>query len=168
MIPILGTIVTYLGYRRKNIKIWFPVNIYPSAKIERNVSIGMFSEIGHNVSIGENTRIGFGCFIPEGVTIGKDCFVGPRVTFSNDRYPPSHPWQWQKTNIEDGVAIGAGSCIRPGITIKQGSMIGMGSIVTYDIPEDEIWAGNPARYLRSKHDVIEHSVPKYDEVVGEK
>jgi len=121
----------------------------------------MFSEIGKNVEIGDNTRIGFNCFIPEGVKIGKNCFIGPRVTFSNDRYPPSHKWLWQHTVIEDDVAIGAGSCIRPGITIKKGSLIGMGSIITYDIPAGEIWAGNPARFLRQKNDICEHEVPTH-------
>lgn len=165
---IIKKIIRFFDYKKRNVKIWYPSNIYLTAKLGDNVSVGRFSEIGHNVEIGNNTRIGMGVFIPEGVKIGNNCFIGPRVCFSNDRYPPSHKWQWQKTIIEDGVALGANVCIRPGIIIKKGSMIGMGSVVTWDIPEDEIWVGNPARHIRSVHDVVEHEVPKYDEIVENK
>lgn len=144
-------IFRYLDFRRRGIKVWGPCNIYLSAKIGDNVSIGMFSEIGHNVEIGENTRIGFGCFIPEGVTIGKNCFIGPRVTFSNDMYPPAPTkWLWQRTVVQDNVSLGAGVCVRPGVTICEGSLIGMGAIVCHDIPSDMVVTGRPAIPIRKK------------------
>jgi acetyltransferase-like isoleucine patch superfamily enzyme len=167
-VPILSTIVLRLEYKRKNVRIWRPANIYPTVKFGRNISVGRFSEIGHNVEIGDNTRIGAMCFIPESVKIGKNCFVGPHVCMTNDRFPPSHKWQWETTIIEDNVAIGAGCVIRCGVTIKSGSLIGAGSIVTMDIPGDEIWCGHPCRFLRSRHDIFEHTVEKYDEIVEER
>jgi len=138
----------WLYCKLHNIKIWKPCNVYPSARIGRNVSIGVFSEVGENVEIGENTRVGMGCFIPEGVSIGKNCFIGPRACFSNDFYPPGKKEDWRKTVIEDNVSIGANCSIRPGIVIKSGSLLGMGSVLTHNILNSEIWVGNPAKLLK--------------------
>ena len=133
-----------------NIKIWNPCNIYSSAKIGRNVSIGMFSEIGKNVEIGHDTRIGSSCFIPEGVKIGNHCFVGPHCVFSNDRYPPNNKDQWEQTVIEDFVSIGAGVNVLPGIRVKRGSLIGMGTVLVRNVPENDVIAGNPGRSIKKR------------------
>ncbi len=148
MIKILNKLKRYFDFKRRGIKVWKPANVFLSAKIGNNVSIGMFSEIGPNVVIGEGTKIGFGSFLPEGITIGKNCFIGPRFCGSNDMFPPSPRKHWQKTIIEDGVSIGANVSIRPGITVKKNSLLGMGTVVTHDVPQDEIWVGNPSRKLR--------------------
>lgn len=92
--------------------IYFPNNVYASAKLGSDVNIAAFTEIGHNVSIGDRTRIGAFTFIPEGVTIGNGVFVGPHVCFTNDRYPPSaDKSSWEKTVVRDNAAIGAGCVI---------------------------------------------------------
>lgn len=131
-------------------KIWQPCNVYRSAVLGEDVSVGAFTEIGPNVKIGRGTRVGAHCFIPEGVTIGDDCFIGPRVTFTNDRFPPSPKENWETTIVEDGAAIGAGVTIVCGGSIGKGALVGAGSTVTHSIPAGEIWAGNPAKFLRRK------------------
>jgi len=128
--------------------IWKPSNVYPSAKLGKRVSVGMFSEIGNNVIVGDLTRIGKGSFIPEGVTIGKDCFIGPHCCFTNDRFPPSP--NWEKTIVEDNAAIGAGVTVLCGVVIGTSSIIGCGSVVTKSVPPHEIWAGVPAKKLRNR------------------
>lgn len=142
----------YFDFKRRNIKVWRPTNIFPSAKIGDNVTIGMFSEIGPNVEIGEGTRIGMGCFIPEGIKIGKNCFIGPRFCGSNDMYPPSPRQYWQEILIKDRVSIGANCSIRPGVTIESDSLIGMGSVIVHSVPHKEIWAGNPCKKIRKRHE----------------
>ena len=136
-------------YLEKNpgIKIWSPCNIYPTAKIGCDVSIGMFSEIGHNVVIGNRVRIGAGCFIPENITIEDDVFIGPHTIFGNDKYPLSGKGAWPKTLVKQGARIGAGVCVLPGIVIGEGALVGMGSVVTKDVRPGEVWAGNPAKPL---------------------
>jgi UDP-2-acetamido-3-amino-2,3-dideoxy-glucuronate N-acetyltransferase len=136
-------------------KIWEPCNIYKTAKIGNNVNIGTFTEIGPNVEIGDDTRIGGQCFIPEGVKIGKNVFIGPKVCFTNDKYPPcplntkeNHKENWLTTIIENNVSIGAGCVILPGVVIKSGAMIGAGSVVTKNIPSNEVWCGNPAKKMK--------------------
>lgn len=137
----------WLDFKRRNIKAWKPCNIYPSARIGNDVSIGRFAEVGNNVRIGSNTRIGTGAFIPEGVCIGDNCFIGPHAVFSNDMYPPSSKSNWQKTVVCNGAAIGAGACIRPGVVIGRNAMVGMGAVVTKHVPDGERWAGVPAKKI---------------------
>ena len=132
-------------------QIWHPCNIYKTATIGTNCSVGMFSEIGDNVKIGQNTRIGFSVFIPEGVIIGDDCFIGPKVCFSNDMFPPSPKEKWKYTIVKDGAVLGANVSVLPGVTIGAGALVGMGSVVVCDIPDNEVWVGNPAKFLRKKN-----------------
>ncbi len=140
---------------RELTKVWEPCNIYDSAIIGHGGSIGMFTEIGPNVTIGDRVRIGKGCFIPEGITIGDDCFIGPHVCFSNDMYPPGVREDWQRTYILNGASIGANVSIRPGVTIGRNSLVGMGAVVTCDIPDNEVWAGVPAIMIRNNYKLKE-------------
>lgn len=91
-----------------------------------------------------------GVFLWDGITVGDNVFIGPNVTFTNDKYPRSkqYPDEFQRLIIEDSVSIGAGSVILGGITIGKNSMIGAGSVVTKDIPPNQLWFGNPARFVR--------------------
>jgi UDP-2-acetamido-3-amino-2,3-dideoxy-glucuronate N-acetyltransferase len=130
-----------------NVTIWYPANVYGSAKIGQDVSIGMFSEIGHNVKIGDRTRVGALSFIPEGVEIGSDCFIGPRCTFTNDKYPPSGKEAWLPTIVEDGARIGAAVTIICGVRIGKNALIGAGSVVTKDVPEGATAYGVPAEVV---------------------
>lgn len=130
--------------------VWEPSVLYQTAQFGARCNVGAFCEIGNHVRVGDDTRIGGHSYIPEGVFIGKNCFVGPRVTFTNDMYPPSSRDEWKVTIVEDGASIGAGCIILPGVVIGKGALIGAGSVVTRNIPEHEIWCGNPAKYLRDR------------------
>ena len=139
----------------KATKVWGNTNIYSSAKIGKGCSIGQFCEIGHNVVIGNNVRIGAFSFIPEGVTIGEGCFIAPKVTFSNDKHPPSSKEYWGKIEVKKNATIGMGAIILPGVTIGENAVVGAGSIVTKDIPDGEVWYGNPAYPHGKKGEVYE-------------
>lgn len=152
MMNLFNKVKRYFEFKRKNIKAWRPCNIYPTAIIGKNVSIGRFAEIGNHVVIGNNVRIGAGAFIPEGVTIGDNVFIGPHAILSNDMYPPAaNKADWGKIVIHDSAAIGAGVCIRPDVVIGKGSLIGMGSVVTRNIPAGEVWSGVPAKFMRKNN-----------------
>lgn len=135
-------------WKQRGVTIWHFCNIYPTAKIGQNVSIGSYTEIGPGVIIGDNVRIGAMCFIPEGVVIRENAWIGPRVTFTNDRYPPSIREKWEQTFVNQGAVIGAGSTIVPGVVIGAGAMIGAGSTVSRDINSNEVVAGAKATRLR--------------------
>ena len=86
----------------------------------------------------------------DGIELEDKVFIGPNVTFTNDKYPRSkqYPNYFQKTILKQGCSIGAASVILGGITIGQNSMIAAGSIVTKNVPSDELWMGSPAKFIR--------------------
>lgn len=129
-------------------KYWPPCRIYNTAHIGQRVNIGAFSEVGENVWIGDYVRIGAYAFIPEGVRIEDNAWIGPRVTFTNDMYPPSGKENWKPILVKKGARIGAGVIVLPGITIGEKSLVGAGSVVTHNVPDGEVWVGNPARKIR--------------------
>jgi UDP-2-acetamido-3-amino-2,3-dideoxy-glucuronate N-acetyltransferase len=134
----------------KGTKIWHYCNIFPTALIGKNCTIGSYVEIGDNVEIGENCKIEAQVFIPKGVKIGNDVFIGPAVKFTNDLYPKAKGlWKIYPTTVKDGASIGAGSVVRCGVVLGENCGVGAGSVVLKDIPANEVWAGNPAKKIIS-------------------
>ncbi|MGA3192917.1 MAG: DapH/DapD/GlmU-related protein [Candidatus Bathyarchaeia archaeon] len=119
------------------------VNLY-NCKIGKNCKIDAFVYIEEGVVIGDNCKIRPFVFIPTGVTIEDDVFVGPNVSFTNDKYPKvKGKWNLLRTTVKRGASIGANSVILPGVTIGEEALIGAGSVVTKDVPDKAIAAGNP-------------------------
>lgn len=136
----------------QNVKIINPVNLY-GCSIEDNCFIGPFVEIQNSVKIGKNTKIQSHTFICELVTIGKDCFIGHGVMFVNDSFSTGGPARgdktlWKSTLIGNNVSIGSNATILP-VNICDGVVVGAGSVVTKNIEKPGIYAGNPARFIRS-------------------
>lgn len=133
-----------------NTNIWQFCVVFPEAKIGDNCNICANVLIENEVSIGNNVTVKSGVQIWDGVTIEDDVFIGPNVTFTNDLYPRSKnpDWKLSKTLIKKGASIGANSTIIAGHTIGENAMVGAGSVVTKDIPANELWVGNPAKFLR--------------------
>lgn len=123
-------------------------NINENAIIGDDCVIHSHVWIGGAVAIGDRVKIQAFAFIPDGVLIEDCCFIGPRVTFTNDKLPPSP--DWQTIAVRRGASIGAGAVILPGVTIGENALIGAGSVVTKNVPPNQVWAGTPARYLRDK------------------
>jgi acetyltransferase-like isoleucine patch superfamily enzyme len=134
-----------------NVTIIEPVNLY-ECHIGAGCFIGPFVEIQKGVEIGANTKIQSHTFICELVKIGSDCFVGHGVMFINDLFKEGGPangdvTKWAKTTIADNVSLGSNSTILP-VNICSNVVIGAGSVVTRDIIEPGVYAGNPARFKR--------------------
>jgi acetyltransferase-like isoleucine patch superfamily enzyme len=130
--------------------VWQFVVILPQAIIGENCNICSHCFIENDVIIGNNVTVKNGVYIWDGITLEDNVFIGPNVTFTNDKMPRSkkYPVVFQKVLIKKGASIGAASVILGGITIGENSMIGAGSVVTKDVPENELWYGNPARFIR--------------------
>lgn len=131
-------------------KIWQFAVILESAIIGENCNINCHTFIENDVKIGNNVTLKSGVFLWDGIIIDDNVFVGPNVTFTNDKYPRSkhYPEAFQKTVIKRGASIGANSTILGGLTIGERAMIGAGSLVTKNVPDNELWYGVPARFIK--------------------
>jgi acetyltransferase-like isoleucine patch superfamily enzyme len=136
----------------ENVKIVQPVNLY-GCEIDSGCFIGPFVEIQNNVSIGLGTKIQSHTFICSLVTIGSHCFIGHGVMFINDAFKSGGPAmgdkaKWKSTTIADHVSIGSNATILP-VSICSQVVIGAGSVVTKNISRPGIYAGNPAKFIRT-------------------
>lgn len=140
----------------------------------KNVTIcsGTRIQIAKNISIGNNVRIGEKSRFSAlgGITIGNNVSLGPEVLIwsSNHNYysPETLPFDYNSklkpVTIEDNVWIGARVCIAPGVTIGEGAVIAMGSVVTKDVPPCAVVGGNPAAVLKYR------DIEKYNQLKAEK
>lgn len=143
-----------LGQR---VRIYAFTNLY-GCEIGDDVKIGTFVEIQKGARIGNRCKISSHTFICEGVTIEDEVFIGHGVTFINDRMPRAAnrdgslqteaDWQCVPTLVKKGASLGSGSTLLCGVTIGERAIVGAGSVVTKDVPDGAVVAGNPARLLR--------------------
>ena len=135
----------------KDVVIYKPSNIY-ECKIGDYSQIGPFVEIQKGVIIGNRCKVQSHSFICELVTIADNVFIGHGVMFINDTFHAGGPAEgdktlWKNTFIGSNVSIGSNSTILP-VKICEDSIIGAGSVVTKNIDEPGVYAGNPAKLLR--------------------
>ena len=128
-----------------------PVNLY-GCSIGNDCFIGPFVEIQRGVIVGKRCRIQSHAFICELVSIGDDCFISHGAMFINDLFTIGGPAKgrrdlWRSTKIGNGVSIGTNATILP-VSICDRAVMGAGAVVTKDITEPGIYAGNPARLRR--------------------
>jgi acetyltransferase-like isoleucine patch superfamily enzyme len=133
------------------------INLY-GCEIGDETKIGAFVEIQKNATVGRRCKVSSHTFICEGVTIEDFVFVGHGVMFTNDSFPRAttpggnlqteKDWKVERTLVRKGASIGSGSTILPNIVIGEHAIVGAGSVVTRDVPDHAIVAGNPARVLR--------------------
>ncbi|MBG9981400.1 sugar O-acetyltransferase [Facklamia sp. DSM 111018] len=126
--------------------------------VGRNVTIQapVFIDYGVNTSLGDNFYCNYDCIFLDVSTIeiGDNVMFGPRVNL----YTATHPLDAGVRNrgleyglpikIGSGTWIGGSSTILPGVTIGSNTIIGAGSIVNQDIPDNVIAVGNPCRVIR--------------------
>jgi UDP-2-acetamido-3-amino-2,3-dideoxy-glucuronate N-acetyltransferase len=131
-------------------RIWQFCVVLPGARIGSDCNICSHVFIENDVKIGNRVTVKCGVQIWDGIRIADEVFIGPNVTFTNDPFPRSqqHPGKYAETTIHHGASIGANATILPGISIGHGAMIAAGAVVTKDIPDHELWVGNPAVFSR--------------------
>ena len=135
----------------KNVIVVEPANLY-GCKIGDNSFIGPFVEIQKKVIIGKNCKIQSHAFICELVTIGNNCFISHGAMFINDVFNTGGPaggdiTKWKNTVIGNNVSIGTNATVLP-VNICDNVVVGAGSVVTKNINESGIYAGNPAKLIR--------------------
>ncbi len=128
-------------------RIWAFTHILPGAVIGSDCNICDHVFIENDVVIGDRVTIKCGVQIWDGLRLEDDVFIGPNATFTNDAFPRSkhYPETFLTTRVAKGSSIGANATILPGLTIGKQAMVAAGAVVTKDVPQNAIVAGNPAR-----------------------
>jgi acetyltransferase-like isoleucine patch superfamily enzyme len=185
--------ISYYDRVSSGSKIGFNCVIRGRAYIYESSFLGNNVETGHNIMIRENARIGnetrigtntvldsgletnsvgivigdrvsiqTGVYIPAPIIIGNGVFIGPNVVFTNDRYPPSP--ERSQIIVKDEAAIGANSTVIAGVEVGANSMVAAGSVVTRDVPENDVVKGNPAKHYMTIDEYrkrrVEYSRPR--------
>lgn len=130
--------------------------LFGKAGVELNVNTPFYCDFGKNIEVGDYFFANFNLTILDEnqVIFGHHVYIGPNCSF----YTAVHPLDVERRNaniqkalpihVGDNVWIGGGVTVLPGVSIGSGSTIGAGSVVTHDIPEGVVAAGNPARVIR--------------------
>ncbi|MDP3698760.1 MAG: DegT/DnrJ/EryC1/StrS family aminotransferase [Nanoarchaeota archaeon] len=150
-VKISGTSIVKDSVIGEGSQVWEFANVY-GTKIGKNTKIGSYVEVQNNTKIGDNVIISSHSFICSLVTIEDNVFIGHGVMTINDLHPPSKrrtgsDKEWKSTVIKRNAVIGSNATLMP-VTIGENSIVGAGAVVTKDVPDDCVVAGNPAKIIR--------------------
>ncbi len=118
-------------------------------RIGSDVSVGSHSVVEHHVDIRDRVRIHSQAFIPEFTVLEEGVWLGPGVVATNAPYPASARTKefLKGVVVRENAKVGANVTLLPGVTVGRNSLVGAGSVVSKDIGEGVVVAGNPAREI---------------------
>lgn len=131
-------------------KIWHYCHIMKNSKIGSGCNIGQNVFIASDVILGNNVKVQNNVSIYSGVICEDDVFLGPSMVFTNVNNPRSfidRKNEYKKTLVKKGATIGANATIVCGNTIGQYALVGAGTLVTKDVPENSLFIGVPGRVM---------------------
>ena len=130
-------------------KIWHQCQVMARARIGANCKLGKGVYVDTGVRIGDRVKVQNGISIYRGVTVEDDVLLGPHMAFTNDLYPRAFNDDLEivPTLVKTGASVGANATIVCGVTLGSYCMVGAGAVVTMDVPDYALVAGNPARVL---------------------
>lgn len=133
-----------MKYCGKNVRLDWSVHILVPQEFE----------IGDNTSISSFTTV----YATFGVKIGKNCLISSNCGISSYNHVSNSANRHDDVEkdkefskpvvIGDNVWIAMNCCVLPGVIIGDNAIIGAGSVVTKNVPANEIWAGNPAKFMK--------------------
>lgn len=130
-------------------KVWNHAQVRENASIGKHCIISKNVYVDAGVAIGNCVKIQNNVNLYHGVTVEDDVFLGPSMTFTNDLYPRAFndDWTVYETKVKKGASIGANATVVCGHTVGKYAMVAAGSVVTKDVPDYALAAGNPARQI---------------------
>jgi UDP-2-acetamido-3-amino-2,3-dideoxy-glucuronate N-acetyltransferase len=129
-------------------RVWCFSHILPDTSIGKQCNIGQNVMIGPDVTIGNACKIQNNVAVYKGVTLEDQVFCGPSMVFTNVFNPRAHISRMSElrpTLVKQGATLGANCTIVCGYTIGRSAFIAAGAVVTQDVPDYALMAGNPAR-----------------------
>jgi UDP-2-acetamido-3-amino-2,3-dideoxy-glucuronate N-acetyltransferase len=140
-------------------RVWNQAQVREGARIGAECVIGKNAYVDAGVIVGNRVKIQNNASLYHGATVEDGVFIGPHACLTNDRRPRAinadgslktdADWQVSPILVRTGAAVGAGSVVVGGVTIGRWAMVGAGSVVTRDVADHELVAGNPAHRLGS-------------------
>jgi UDP-2-acetamido-3-amino-2,3-dideoxy-glucuronate N-acetyltransferase len=137
--------------------IWQRAQVRTGASIGAECVIGRDAFIDVDVAIGNRVKIQNAALVYHGVTVEDGVFIGPNAILTNDRFPRAitatgelaraDDWVVSPILLRTGSSIGAGAVVVAGRTVGRFATVGAGAVVTRDVPDHALVAGNPARRI---------------------
>jgi UDP-2-acetamido-3-amino-2,3-dideoxy-glucuronate N-acetyltransferase len=137
--------------------IWHRAQVRTGARIGAECVVGRDAFIDEGVEIGNRVKIQNAALVYHGVTVEDGVFIGPNAILTNDRFPRSitaagelaraGDWVVSLIRLRTGCSIGAGAVVVAGHTVGSFATVGAGAVVTRDVPDHALVAGNPARRI---------------------
>jgi len=134
----------------KGTKIWHFSHVMTGAVLGPNCNLGQNVVVSPGVSLGPGCKVQNNVSLYTGVRCGREVFLGPSMVFTNVINPRSainRRDEYQRTEVQDGVTIGANATIMCGITLGAYCFIGAGAVVTRSVAAYALVVGNPARQI---------------------
>ena len=166
--PVLGTIEHWTKFKEYYFIIAIGSPRSRKAVVEKMQQLGqpMFATLIHPsvqkseyITVGNGTLICAGCVLTVNIDIGEHCIININSTIGHEvkigSFSTIAPIVAVSGNVtlEEFSEVGTGASIRQGISIGRGAMLGMGSVLTKNIPNFKIFAGNPAKPLRDMEEI---------------
>lgn len=140
-------------------KVWHLAQVREGASIGAECILGKGAYVGEGVRLGNRVKVQNGVSIYSGATVEDGVFIGPHVCFTNDRYPrainadgslkSSDDWEIGRILVREGASLGAACVLIAGVTVGRWAMVAAGAVVSHDVPDFGLVAGNPARRIGS-------------------
>lgn len=139
--------------------VWDHAHIRHDAKLGEECIVGGKSLIAYEVQIGNRVKINSNVYICYGVTVEDGVMISAGTIFTNDRFPRATTPDLKQLRSSDpdeetfptrvcaGATIGAGCIVGSDLTIGRFAMVGMGSVVTRDVPDFHLVIGSPCRSI---------------------
>lgn len=157
-ISLFSTFILFFSLRRLFLIISLKAKIGRKTTIHRSIRFFDFGKM----AIGKNSTINTGCYLDNrgGLTIGNNVNISHDVkiyTMGHDVNDPLAKIVSRAVTLDDNVWVFPNVIIMPGVTIGNGGVVYPGSVVTKDIPPFEIWAGNPAKFIKHRNKEVTYN-----------
>lgn len=127
------------------------ITIREATRIGKKCSVGTMCDIQGKVEIGNYVRLHSNVFVGQLATINDFVWIYPAVVLTNDPYPPMG--RLKGVTIKEYAQVAASSVIMPGVTIGVNALVGAGSLVRKDVPDEAVVVGTPGKVICSVRDL---------------